>query len=304
MTTLRGQVEGAGEVLPRLQVDPGLAADRGVHLADEARRPRAPRDPAQVGRRDEPGDVARRPAAEGDDRAGPVERQLVPEALDDGERLRGLPGRQDVHLGEAAPRASGGGAGRSRRRGAPSAPGDRRARIRGPPRPAETRAAPRRRPRATNPPPGRTSLGARRRGARNAARIPCERSVAPARHAPRPSRRRPRPARSRHAPRAARASAPTATAPPPSAITAGSSRHEHLGDQLLLEPPELRLASLLEDPRDRPVPSLELLVDVDERPLEACGDLPPDRRLPGAHEPGEREVAAYRGPGLHGIRST
>ena len=62
------EMERARQVLADRQVDPGLAADRRVHLADERRRHRDPRDAAQVGGRDEASEVGGRPAAEGDER--------------------------------------------------------------------------------------------------------------------------------------------------------------------------------------------------------------------------------------------
>ena len=71
--TLR-EVEGAGEVLPVGRVDPGLAADGGVHLAGERRRDGDPRKPTQVRSGDEAGHVRRRAAAEGDDRPVAAER--------------------------------------------------------------------------------------------------------------------------------------------------------------------------------------------------------------------------------------
>jgi hypothetical protein len=67
---------------------------------------------------------------------------------------------------------------------------------------------------------------------------------------------------------------------------------EHLRGQLRLEDAKLRFASFLEDPRDRPVPALELLVQVDEGPLRQACDLAAHGRLPGAHEADEGEVAA------------
>ena len=63
----RGPVEGADEVLPLRDVDRGLAPDRRIDLADQARRHRDPVDPAHVGRGREPGEIGGRPAAEADD---------------------------------------------------------------------------------------------------------------------------------------------------------------------------------------------------------------------------------------------
>ena len=66
---------------------------------------------------------------------------------------------------------------------------------------------------------------------------------------------------------------------------------EHLGEHLLLDPPELRLAAL-EQLGDRAVALLDQPVEVDERTGGQRGDAGADRRLPGAHEPRDGEVAA------------
>ena len=64
---------------------------------------------------------------------------------------------------------------------------------------------------------------------------------------------------------------------------------EGLGDDLLLEPPELGL-SALEELRDGPVQPLDLGIRVHEGAGRALGDLAPDRRLPRPHEADEGEV--------------
>ena len=87
----RGRVEGADEVLPLVEVDAGLAADRRVDLPDERRRDGHPGDAAQKRGGDEAGDVGRGAAAERDDRAGAVERELGPEPLADARVLAASP---------------------------------------------------------------------------------------------------------------------------------------------------------------------------------------------------------------------
>ena len=78
------------------------------------------------------------------------------------------------------------------------------------------------------------------------------------------------------------------------------SRHrgvERLARELLLDRAELHLAARGEDRGDRRrrVP-FDLGVEIDERTREAGGDPPAERRLAGAHEADEREVAVlYRG---------
>ena len=72
-------VEGADEVLRIRKVDGGLAADRGVHLADERGRHGDPVDPAEVSRGRKAGDVGRAAAAECDERSASLEPQRVPE---------------------------------------------------------------------------------------------------------------------------------------------------------------------------------------------------------------------------------
>ena len=81
------------------------------------------------------------------------------------------------------------------------------------------------------------------------------------------------------------------TAPPPSATTCGRARSEHLERGFLLAHPELDLAALREDLRDRPAQlALDLAVEVDESPAQPLGDLQAERRLAGAHEADEGEV--------------
>ena len=63
------------------------------------------------------------------------------------------------------------------------------------------------------------------------------------------------------------------------------------GRELLLLAPELVLAALAEERRDRPSGhGLEDAVDVLDRPAEARPDLVGQPGLPGAHEADEREV--------------
>ena len=67
---------------------------------------------------------------------------------------------------------------------------------------------------------------------------------------------------------------------------------ERLERGLLLAHPELDLAPLREDLRDRLAQlALDLAVEVDESPAQALGDLQAERRLAGAHEADEGEVA-------------
>ena len=120
-------VERADQVLALGQVDAGLAADRRVDLGDEGRRDVDDRDPAQVRRREEPGRVAQRAAADRHDRLVAFDAQ--PRQL-----ARGRPRRRPVAW---RPRPAA--AARSR-------PASRRrpARPRSPPRPRPTRRARRR----------------------------------------------------------------------------------------------------------------------------------------------------------------
>jgi len=64
---------------------------------------------------------------------------------------------------------------------------------------------------------------------------------------------------------------------------------ESLRDDLLLEATKLGLPAL-EELRDRPVQTLDLLVGVHEGTSRALGDVAPDRRLPSPHEADEGEV--------------
>ena len=64
----RRLVEGAHQVLSRGGVDPGLAAHRGVHHAQQSGRDVNDVDPAQPGRRREAGNVGGRSPAKADDR--------------------------------------------------------------------------------------------------------------------------------------------------------------------------------------------------------------------------------------------
>ena len=78
---LDGPVERTDEVLAIGEVDRRLAADRRVDLPDEGRGDGVPRDPAQVGRRDEADEVDRRATSDGDDRSVAVDTQRPPEPL-------------------------------------------------------------------------------------------------------------------------------------------------------------------------------------------------------------------------------
>ena len=71
-------VERADEVLALGQVDAGLAADRRVELRDERRRDLDEGHAAEVGRGEEPGRVAERPAADGDERLAAARPAGVP----------------------------------------------------------------------------------------------------------------------------------------------------------------------------------------------------------------------------------
>jgi hypothetical protein len=93
---MRRPVERADEVLAFGKVDGRLAADRGVHLADQRRRHRDPVDASEVGSRHEARDVRRATAAEGDEHSGAVEPELAPEALSGRDGLRLLAGRNGV----------------------------------------------------------------------------------------------------------------------------------------------------------------------------------------------------------------
>ena len=64
------RVERADEVLALGGVDPGLAADGGVHHAEQGRRHLHDPDPAQPGRRDEAREVGHRAATDPDDGVG------------------------------------------------------------------------------------------------------------------------------------------------------------------------------------------------------------------------------------------
>ncbi len=73
------------------------------------------------------------------------------------------------------------------------------------------------------------------------------------------------------------------------------SAAKHLAGHLLLDLSEARLAPGREQLRDRLArPLLDLLVEIDEASPEPRRDGFPGARLPGAHEPGERQVAAER----------
>ena len=89
-------VERPDEVLALGQVDRRLAPDRGVDLGDERRRDMDQRHAAQVDGRDEPGGIAERTAADGDEGLPPLDAkpgQPARDRLDDRQRLRRLAGR-------------------------------------------------------------------------------------------------------------------------------------------------------------------------------------------------------------------
>ena len=70
---------------------------------------------------------------------------------------------------------------------------------------------------------------------------------------------------------------------------------QHLVRDLLLERTKAGLSPVLEELGDRRAGTrLDLAVEVDEAPAEACRSLAPEGRLAGAHEPGEREMAPER----------
>jgi hypothetical protein len=61
--------------------------------------------------------------------------------------------------------------------------------------------------------------------------------------------------------------------------------------RLGLEQPELDLAALLEQLRNRlPHRTLELAIEIDQSPPEPLGDLDTQDAFAGAHEPDERDV--------------
>ena len=221
------------------EVDPDLAADRGVDLPDERRRDGDPVDPAQVAGCDEAGEVGRRASADRGERRRAVERQRTPQALGFGDRLRRLPGgstcaRADaVELVDARVGHDGVGADlavrrepdpRGREHGAVGI-ADRRVGglVEGAPLPWSDRNASRSRARGrslaatrSQPSSAETSrwtrervLGQRRTGALGAER------------------------------------------PPPSSTTASGALHQRLERRLLLELAEGRLAARLEDLGDR-----------------------------------------------------
>ena len=75
----------------------------------------------------------------------------------------------------------------------------------------------------------------------------------------------------------------------------GNGLRQRLDREVLLELPEPGLAALGPDVRDRhPQLPLELEVDVEERPSQACGGLRAEARLAGAHEADERDVPVDR----------
>ena len=66
-------------------------------------------------------------------------------------------------------------------------------------------------------------------------------------------------------------------------------RVEGLANVLRLPQPERRLATGLEDPRDRLLP-LDLAIDVDERAAELLGECRAERGLAGTHEADQSDV--------------
>jgi hypothetical protein len=70
-------------------------------------------------------------------------------------------------------------------------------------------------------------------------------------------------------------------------------RSEYFRSQLLFDAPELCLAAL-EQLRNGTVATLDLPIEVDERPAAEARDLLADRRLPRTHEPHECEMTAER----------
>ena len=100
MTIAAGWWNAPSEVLALGQVDAGLAADRRIDLGDERRRDLDEPDAAQVGRGQEPGRVAERAAADGDEgsprstRSGASSRAAVSMTVEPLGRL--ALGQQDV----------------------------------------------------------------------------------------------------------------------------------------------------------------------------------------------------------------
>ena len=93
----RGGMEGADQVLALGRVDPGLAADRGVGLGEQAGRHRHPVAAALQQRRGEARHVADHAAADRHDMVGPPDPGLhhrIEQSLDRGERLARLARRQ------------------------------------------------------------------------------------------------------------------------------------------------------------------------------------------------------------------
>ena len=78
-------VERADQVLAALRVDPGLAADRGIHLRQQRGRDLHERQAAQGRRRGEPRQIADHAAAQRDDRGAPLDPRLQ-QLVDDVER--------------------------------------------------------------------------------------------------------------------------------------------------------------------------------------------------------------------------
>ena len=100
-------MERADEVLALGEVDPGLAADRGVDLGDERRGDVHDRHAAEIRRRQEPRRVAERASAdrhEGSPRPTRRVGQLARRVADDRQALRVLALREQDRLGHPSAR--------------------------------------------------------------------------------------------------------------------------------------------------------------------------------------------------------
>jgi hypothetical protein len=291
-------VESADQVLRVQQIDRSLAADRGVDLADQRRRHCDPVDPAQVGGGGEAGDVRRAAAAERDERAAALQPQPVPESLQRFDVLRLLSRRElvarprpcserelDVHavdpgdprvaddldrpfagneLAEPLERAE---LDVDSARGEDRTVDIVRARIRG--------VVVERLPLLVQRPEGRLVLSERAVTAADTAPSLLGVDLDENRHGAISQRR----------------------ADPVGSDRTAAERHhrrrrrtERVERVLRLAEAEGRLASGLEDPRDR-LDSLDLGVDVDERPPEPLREGFSERRLPCAHEADQSDVA-------------
>ena len=278
-------VEGADEVLALAQVDRRLAADRGVHLADQRRGHGDPVDASEVGRCDETADVGRAAAAEGHERAASVEPEVAPETLGGRDRLRLLSGghrqhrgvdrrrvqrehafvRDELHRARSGDQAPCHGRNGHGARGEDDAVGVGRARVgdlgveRLPPFVTASKLGLVLRKGAA------ASVHARPSGVDVDVEVDLEGIEA----------------------RKQVMGLDRAAADSDHARLAASCR---LAQKAGLQLSEGGLAALLEELPDRPFGPLDLVVDVEERPPEPVGHLGADRRLAGAHEADQHDV--------------